>query len=694
MGLFEWVRRARRDQGRRAMIRALETAGVVPTPLGLCLSGAESRRIFVISNGELDCADRIARQASDRDLVVQFNGCRHFDSFQGSAAELIYFLHVRPVGGRIIGGDVLARRIGRNDFTQGQPVAIACHGSRFVSPDAIARANDQRLPLLDYDALIAESAAAIPARIIPSIGFTAVLLLLHINRLRVSCGLPAHQIVLAGFTGAYPHAVFVRHDFAFEQAYYEGRRDLFCVDQDAQVVPYRPADDRVRSNLRNMIPQGFDLMQADRSSLMSLLSKSAFHEGDTELSAELSRYALWFEPRHVGGNLRLLLDAEVAAEDRQDYSDAQVQVIVPQKPDGYRLMPLNGARRILEPVDFTVGMHVFDQRFGDHGTYSLRGPDTVRRVLILNHTVWLKPNAQHLGCRIVSERIEQELTARGFEIAGWANSLEGLNRILSSDPDLDFDTVVINGEGTLHHARPRAFEILMMGQALARRGKAVHLVNSLWEENPAHFLEPVRQFRSVTVRDRASAAALARADIKAGYVPDLSWSHPVPPAGSNGDGAGIRVQDNVLRDSCRLLAAAARKTTSPFFVMGRHLFEIQQEIMSGDDPLRLPKVLEPGDFQDAGCWISGRYHGTILALRHRQPVVALESNTAKLRQLAEEIDLPDILIGTPETGDAGRFWDSARRQLDSYPAGWMARVDAFEDLARRSAAEMFDRIAD
>ena len=121
MGLFEWVRRARRDQGRRAMIRALETAGVVPTALGLCLSGAESRRIFVISNGELDCADRIARQASDRDLVVQFNGCRHFDSFQGSAAELIYFLHVRPVGGRIIGGDVLARRIGRNDLQRGSP---------------------------------------------------------------------------------------------------------------------------------------------------------------------------------------------------------------------------------------------------------------------------------------------------------------------------------------------------------------------------------------------------------------------------------------------------------------------------------------------------------------------------------------------------------------------------------------------
>nr|WP_241865415.1 polysaccharide pyruvyl transferase family protein [Paracoccus salsus] len=519
------------------------------------------------------------------------------------------------------------------------------------------------------------------------------MLLLHVNRIRQECGLPPHRIILAGYTGAYPHAVFVRHDFAFEQRFYEQCPDLFCVDEAGGVMPYRPSSQRLKSNLRNMIPEDFDFLQADRSSLLALLSKSAFQEGDVELSVELARMSLWFRPRNIGKSLRLLLDGEIAAGERQDYQDAGVRVIVPKPGKGHRLVPLQAASRVLDPVDFTRGMAEFDHRFGAHGAYTMQADGGARRALIVNHTVWLAPNGQHLGCRVVSEQIEKELASRGIEIAGWANSLEGLNRIIAMDPGLGFDAVVINGEGTLHHGRPRAFEILVMGRTLAGMGKDVHLINAVWEQNPDHFLEPLQHFRSVAVRDQDSARTLSAAGVSAIYAPDLSWSHDLPTAGKACDEGLIGVQDNVLRDASRCLAAVARRTSLPYFVMARHSYEIQQEILEGKDPLRLPKVLELDDFKGMSAWISGRYHGTILALRHRQKVVATASNTSKISRLLDELRMGGAFIEDAQFGSDAEFWDQARRQLDAYPAGWAERVEAFEALARRSSAEMFDRIA-
>ncbi|MCF3972633.1 hypothetical protein [Paracoccus salsus] len=162
MGLFDRVRRMRGDRADRALVERLSAKGLVPQRLGHCLGSPQGRRIFLISNGPLDCADRIARDAAADDVMIQFNSCRHSEALEGAKAHHVYLLHMRPVGGKVIGGEALAARLGSDLPADDDPVAVACYGGRFLTRDAVERANHRGFALLDYDALLKAAAADIP----------------------------------------------------------------------------------------------------------------------------------------------------------------------------------------------------------------------------------------------------------------------------------------------------------------------------------------------------------------------------------------------------------------------------------------------------------------------------------------------------------------------------------------------------
>ncbi|WP_171121953.1 MULTISPECIES: polysaccharide pyruvyl transferase family protein [unclassified Ruegeria] len=652
---------------------------------------AQPRRFFLFSNGPIGNATATLKAMDERDIAIQFNTCRHHSWLREHRGEQIFFLHTRPISGEVIG----LRRVEALYPTPESAANLqifACYGERFLKVSDIEKSALLPVHNLNYMSSIRSAKMKWPKRLIPSIGFSAVSWLQAINLRRQMSGMSAHQIVLCGFTGRYSHAVFARHDFEFEQELFQSMEDLQMICADGSLTPFENKSFSAQSKFRNIIPDDFEFFRAEKSDLFSIIAKRAFQDGDTQMAASMARLAVWNKPKDIGAALRLLVDVEISESQEQLYSSKHASVLSPTSTTLNELRSIPSAKEFLKPLDYSDNMMRFDNRFGADGAYT-QSEGTHRRAIIVNHTIWIPGNSQHLGCAVVSQQIERELSKRGIVVAGWINSLEGLSQIIQKDPSLDFDTVVINGEGTLHHGRPRAFEILLIGKILAEKGKSVHLVNSIWEENPDHFIELLGNYSMVSVRDRASATQLISKGIDATYAPDLSWTHKISTEQAKPSREVIGIQDCVLKDRARLLASFARAKQAQFHVMGRFFYEVQQELLEGSDPLRFPKPLEPSDFLTAKAWVTGRYHGLILALRHRHKVVSVASNTSKISQLLQEIDLSFTGIPDVDCSSEKDLEREAYSRIDRYPEGWEDRIEAFEREANLRAAEVFDRIA-
>lgn len=175
-------------------------------------------------------------------------------------------------------------------------------------------------------------------------------------------------------------------------------------------------------------------------------------------------------------------------------------------------------------------------------------------VFILNDT----RTDRHHGCEIVMRNLLRGLIERGANIVGTL----GWNCILEKNQKLaeaarTADTIIINGEGTIHHDQPYARYLLRTGNALAQLGKSVYLINSTWQGNSAEFIELIKPFKGIWVRDQASANELADQGIIANIAPDLTFfssyerTHHIQ--------KGITVTDSVFSELSKSLSELANK---------------------------------------------------------------------------------------------------------------------------------------
>src|SRR5690606_39820535 len=171
-------------------------------------------------------------------------------------------------------------------------------------------------------------------------------------------------------------------------------------------------------------------------------------------------------------------------------------------------------------------------------------------IFILNDT----RTDRHHGCEIVMRNLIRGLTERGGNIVGtlgWNCTLEKNRKLAKAAQSAD--TIIINGEGTIHHDQPYARYLLKTGCELAQQGKAVYLINSTWQENSAELVDLARPFKGIWVRDRASAYELAEQGITANIAPDLTFMSSY----EKQDQArlGIIASDSIFSDLSKKLAA-------------------------------------------------------------------------------------------------------------------------------------------
>ena len=660
----------------------VEAAWLAPASQALdWLADGPPRAIWCIANATDAPVAEAAGGLGPGDLLVFYNTCQHAAAFAGHGTPALCFFHAADrqslVHGLAPDGRPLADLGGFPPPTRAIVLKPATRPQEFppVTVAGLATAELQTGPLA---ALFGRSDPAT----IPSAGFASVLLLRVVNLRRGLAGLAPHRIVLCGFSGRYDGGGYMGHDFQAEQAVYAGLPDVEFLGP----APER-AESRLHRDLATVFHPGYNGHARPKAAMLFDVAKLAFAAGDLPTFTMLVRQSLAINPGMV--QIRWLLQALELLRDRGEALPglealaADLATVKARWSAGFDRDDLGGVRYAAE-IDHPQAQYTVPK--GDRPA-----------VLVLNETSKMPFNRWHLGCDLESRHLNARLAAHGIEVAGWANGIAGLNRILAHDPEARFAGVVLNGEGTLHDDADRAFELLAMARELKAMGKKTFLVNSVWQDMGPAMAGRLADFDLVAFRESASrdAAARARPDARpdARVVPDLCWLADLPrraPAGPCG------ILDCVTPTTTDALQAVAAAANAPFFVMDRFFDAFQRLLTAGADATTTPRILGPEDVRAVERWVGGRFHGTVLALAAGVPMLSVPSNTAKIEATLGDIGLSDKMLDTAALesiaapADLLALFSGAR---DFSGADWQ-KVAAYRDLAAREIDATFATIAD
>ncbi len=157
------------------------------------------------------------------------------------------------------------------------------------------------------------------------------------------------------------------------------------------------------------------------------------------------------------------------------------------------------------------------------GPIEFRLRSSLVRAIVLNDT----RSEDHIGCQLVMRNLLEQCSRRGIDVvASLPNSqLDDLPFVKAHLHE--FELLIVNGEGTLHHDCPKALSLCQAAQYADAQGKKAVLINTVWQDNDQlHRFLP--SFQLVAARESRSQAAIVRVGPPARLVPDLVFATSPP----------------------------------------------------------------------------------------------------------------------------------------------------------------------
>ena len=312
-----------------------------------------------------------------------------------------------------------------------------------------------------------------------------------------------------------------------------------------------------------------------------------------------------------------------------------------------------------------------------------------RTVAIFNDTA----GDRHFGCMGVMSAIDGMVASRGSRVVfRHRTGEEWQDDPAARQAIRDADLVIVNGEGSIHHSRPRARDLAAIGPACREAGTRAALINATLEENDHAILHDLATFETIWVRESASAAELARHGIAYRICPDLTLS--LPERTRSGRRAGQLFFDSVTGSAKPALARWAAGQSQPLLVMKRHP---RWKRMLGISPRRLRamqgkalpepraswRCADQDDFRriaaGAAGITTGRFHALCYAILERTPFLAVRSNTAKI-----EATLADAGLGSARLLEASGEW----RAPPPFDADEVGAIELYLQRARAARDRM------
>ncbi len=206
-------------------------------------------------------------------------------------------------------------------------------------------------------------------------------------------------------------------------------------------------------------------------------------------------------------------------------------------------------------------------------------------------------SSYHCGSAAVVQTISAELRRHGEIVTGE-----------------DFDVLVVNGEGSMHHGGGAFRDKMRLIDAATAAGRPALLINTVWQDNPHDFDTALAKCRQVVVREVLSRRAIARHGIAAEAAPDLAYFAPL----ANGDIVDFKgrivMTDFLSREFGSFVRLRSRWAEGYPFLDMRAM-----------DWSTLVRSLET-----SRLLVTGRHHAVYAACKARTPFLALAGNTHKI----------------------------------------------------------------
>ena len=316
----------------------------------------------------------------------------------------------------------------------------------------------------------------------------------------------------------------------------------------------------------------------------------------------------------------------------------------------------------------------------------------------------------HHGCTLVDRQLDLLTSEAGLEVCAKLPLHADWQKLAPAD----FDLVLVNGEGALHHDSKAARRLAEVPRWARERGRPAFLINSVYEANSPEVAQGIARYRVVFARDELSHRALLEAGIAATVVPDLTltWEPDV----ARGSGRLVVVTDSTMQDTNTRLHRAARPIGARYLpLMARPPHPAVQAHAEASRWWRYAAkrlaahAAPPGLWRDrwrslipefddyvawlaqnAGLIVSGRFHGVCIALDLGIPVLGVSSNTWKIEAVLAGAGLEHRLVSDLEELQQRLLTKGLEPYL--YTPAELHRIAAFRKEALTSARAMFRSI--
>lgn len=336
-----------------------------------------------------------------------------------------------------------------------------------------------------------------------------------------------------------------------------------------------------------------------------------------------------------------------------------------------------------------------------------------KKAVIINDTSY----ELHHGCHVVMNNLSLLLKKNKFEILSLFPVNKDWRECRNLKRHVDkADIVIVNGEGSLHHATPAANRLAAIAPYCKKRSIPVVLLNTTYQENGYEIADFMKSFDLIFVREKRSYEELEKYGVFSRIVPDLTfYSSYLCDYGDRREIIGYT--DSVYQDLSLDLCSKFNLEQYQFLPMVcRPYLDKRKRIKSllrllhfkqAEICLALKRKLNmPFSYQDKliensvlndylykknllslKCIIAARYHALCFALQLRIPFLAIDSNSHKINGLLE-----DVKISKRRIVNAIDEIDDKIAENLNFTHVEMQHIDHYVETARDKIDEMFNKI--
>jgi polysaccharide pyruvyl transferase WcaK-like protein len=337
-----------------------------------------------------------------------------------------------------------------------------------------------------------------------------------------------------------------------------------------------------------------------------------------------------------------------------------------------------------------------------------------RLAVILNDT----RTQLHHGCEVVMSNLIQNLEDRGISVSGI--SIEGRDwssnhGFLAAMRRANF--VIVNGEGTIHHGRPAAWDLVKVASHAKSLGIPSFLINCTYQQNPLHYKNHLEMFSGIYVREHLSQKELDNLDVKCRLVPDLTLAASPMSTASNRRGIGI-TDSTFVELSKRMLTAAIHNEWEFLPVLRAHRFEkaivpiellrlmkfkVYRALYGGpvnagrvdsdyllqrNNYIRISTRAYIESIMGKQLIVTARFHAMCFCLLTETPFLALKSNSHKIESM-----LADIGLDSERMVDEQILDGPINPLAYAFSSQEIGKLRSYVQTARQEITNMFDSIA-